>query len=136
MMFVDTGAWVARHHRRDQHHREAVEGWRQIEHERPPLYTSSFVIGEVATLLSRRAGSRFAVERVRRIYESTAIHILRPESHDEIAALGWMNRYADQRIGFTDCVSFVLMKQHGLQRAFTFDRHFEIVGFERWPGVY
>lgn len=35
------------------------------------------------------------------------------------------------RLSLIDCASFVLMRRHGIQRAFTFDRHFTEQGFER-----
>lgn len=59
--------------------------------------------------------------------------ILRPEESDEIAAVGLLERYADQAASFTDCVSFAPMRRHRIPRAFTFDRRFAAAGFEAWP---
>jgi predicted nucleic acid-binding protein len=42
-------------------------------------------------------------------------------------------KFADQKVSFTDCVSFVLMRKQRLTRAFSFDRHYEQAGFEIWP---
>ncbi len=44
-------------------------------------------------------------------------------------AWGLFKRYSDKRFSFTDCTSFVIMKQFGLMEAFTNDRHFEQMGF-------
>lgn len=44
-----------------------------------------------------------------------------------------MQKYADQRVSFTDCVSFVLMKKYRVGTAFSFDRHFEMAGFAVEP---
>ena len=41
-----------------------------------------------------------------------------------------MPKYADQRVTFTDCVSFAIMRRRRIRTAFTFDRHFEARGFE------
>jgi predicted nucleic acid-binding protein len=49
---------------------------------------------------------------------------------DELDALRWMRKYADQRVTFVDCVSFALMRRHRIRAAFTFDRHFKQAGFE------
>jgi uncharacterized protein len=38
-------------------------------------------------------------------------------------------KYSDQRVSFTDCISFVLMKRERVKIAFTFDRHFSLAGF-------
>jgi uncharacterized protein len=37
----------------------------------------------------------------------------------------------DKDWGFTDCISFTVMRERGLTQAFTVDRHFEQAGFER-----
>lgn len=36
----------------------------------------------------------------------------------------------DKDWSLTDCISFVVMKQHGLTEALTADRHFEQAGFK------
>ena len=39
-------------------------------------------------------------------------------------------KYGDKELSFTDCTSFVLMKNLKLRKAFTFDEHFKQIGFE------
>jgi hypothetical protein len=58
---------------------------------------------------------------------------LRSDAEDGLAALDLFARFADQKVGFTDCASFALMRRHRLSRAFTFDRHFLAAGFEVFP---
>lgn len=96
------------------------------------MFTSNFVLDEAITLISRWAGYRFATERAHAIYNSSALTILRPTVDEEIVALGLLEKLGDQKVSFTDCVSFALMKRHDLRRAFTFDRHFESAGLEAW----
>jgi predicted nucleic acid-binding protein len=48
--------------------------------------------------------------------------------------VGLFEQFADQPFSFTDCLSFAVMKHSGLSRAFTFDNHFRVAGFEVWPG--
>ncbi|MBV8846797.1 MAG: PIN domain-containing protein [Bryobacterales bacterium] len=127
MIFVDAGPFLARHGKRDQYHREAERLWPTLE---PPILTTTLVIGEFATLLGRQIGFNHAVDRVRDVYESESIDILQFTREDEVAALGWMGKYADHGIGFTDCLSFAMMRRHRIRAAFTFDRHFRDAGFE------
>jgi predicted nucleic acid-binding protein len=57
------------------------------------------------------------------------------EQTDELEALTAFERYAGQEVSFTDCVSFVLMRKHGSRKAFSYDRHFALAGFEFWRGA-
>ena len=133
MIFVDTGAFLARHLASDQFHARAVEGWKRIADRHERCWTSSFVLDETLTLMARRADHAFAAERARAIWGSKTLEILRPTEKIERDALDFFEKYADQRVSFTDCVSFALMRDLRIKRAFTFDAHFERAGFEPWP---
>ena len=130
MIFVDTGAFVGRYLPGDQHHPAALAGWDLIKHRRLPCWTSNLVVSETITLLARRAGYAFAAQKARLIYSSSILQVLRPNADDEAAALDWLEKFADQEVSFTDCLSFSLMRRHKLRQAFTFDRHFNLAGFE------
>jgi predicted nucleic acid-binding protein len=133
LIFVDTGALLARHLHRDEHHEEAARGFDRIRTDRLAVATSIHVLDETITLLGRWAGHRFAAERARSIFASTALRILRPTESDEVAALAEFERYADQGVSYADALSFTLMRRHGIAEAFTFDRHFALAGFTLWP---
>lgn len=135
MIFVDTGAFVARYIRQDGHHRRARRVWAEIDRGRSRCFTSSFVLDETFTLLGRRSSYAFAADRARALLASTLLTILRPDADDEMKAVELFAKFADQKAAFTDCVSFVLMRRHRLERAFTFDGRFEAAGFERMPRV-
>ncbi len=129
MIFIDTGAFLARYLDHDQYHRNAVIVWEQLGTNKEKYFTSNFVLDETFTLLGRRAGYEFAVQRAKNIYASRALRILRPDKTDELNAINYFSKFADQKISFTDCISFVLMKREKIQRVFSYDRHFELAGF-------
>ena len=133
MIFIDTGAFLARYLRNDQHHRSAVSVWEKLGSNRDNCITSNFVLDEMFTLLGRRAGHGFAVQRAKNIYASQALTICRPDREDEIKALQFFSKYADQHVSFTDCISFVLMKRGKINRVFSFDKHFELAGVQAIP---
>ena len=133
MIFIDTGAFIARYLSNDQYHQQSVEFWTKINKRKETCFTSNFVLNETFTLLGRRAGYEFAVQRANNIYASKALTILRPDQTDELKALNFFGKYADHSISFTDCISFVLMKKEKIQKAFTFDSHFEWAGFKTYP---
>ena len=133
MIFIDTGAFLARYLERDEYHGAALRGFTRIQRERLPAATSAHVLDEAITLLGRWAGHSFAAERARAVLASRAIRVLRPVEDDEVRALAVFEKYADQGISFTDAVSIALMRTRRMQEAFTFDRHFALAGFTLWP---
>ena len=135
MIFIDTGAFVARHVIKDQHHFEALPVWAQILHHDIRCFTSNFVIEETITLIAQRTDYAFAHRIARLLYSTPDLEILRTDRDMELKALEFFNKYADQEISFTDCISFVLMQVHRLTRVFCFDRHFDTPGFIRIPLV-
>ena len=57
------------------------------------------------------------------------------EALTSYSGLELFRRFADQKVSYTDCVSFVLMRRYAIVRAFAFDRHFIQAGFDLWPGA-
>jgi predicted nucleic acid-binding protein len=133
LIFIDTGAFLARYLRRDEHHQQAVSVWEALRAANDNCVTSNFVLDEAFTLLGRWAGYGFAVQRAENIYASKALTIFRPDEQDEVNALKFFGKYADKRISFTDCISFVIMKREKIHRVFSFDRQFEFGGFDLVP---
>ncbi|HEY6347608.1 MAG TPA: hypothetical protein VIY49_39460 [Bryobacteraceae bacterium] len=68
-------------------------------------------------------------ESVADIYAAPSIEVIESTREDELDALRSMRKYADQRVTFTDCVSFAIMRRRHIRRAFSFDRHFRHAGF-------
>jgi predicted nucleic acid-binding protein len=135
LIFVDTGAFLAKYLRSDQHHAESLAVWERIERNKERVSTSNMVISELATLMARRSTYSFAAETIRNLYDSDIFDILRPDREDERLALRFFEKYADQEVSFTDCLSFALMRAHSIRQAFAFDRHFDLPGFTRIPLV-
>ncbi len=133
MIFVDTGPFLARHIARDPDHEAALQGWERLRTGRQRCFTSNFVLDEAFTLLGRRVSHAFAAERARLTYASQTLAILRPTHEDEVRAVELFEKYADQQVSFTDCISFILMARNKIPQVFTFDRHFALAGFTPWP---
>ena len=133
MILIDTGAFLARYIERDQYHERAKQHWQRLRQDRRPCFTSNFVLDETITLLARGTTYKFAAERAGSLLQSRSLVMLRPDENDESAALKLFEKFADQSVSFTDCVSFVLMKNRGINFAFSFDRHFTMAGFDVEP---
>jgi uncharacterized protein len=133
VLFVDTGALVARVLPRDQHHRASRRGWDALQDVEVRLFSSEHVLDEAVSLLVRQAGATYAARWARDHLASEEIAWLNTCRDDWHEALRWLEKFSDQRLSFTDCLSFALMHREGIPTAFGFDRHFELAGFELWP---
>ena len=127
MLFVDTSAFYSRQARRDVYHQAALSIWADLEE--VSLITSNHVIEETLTLLARRLGYAFAADMATRFYSSKKLDIIAASREDELNAIHYFRKFADQSISFTDCISFAIMNRNLISTAFTFDRHFQQAGF-------
>ena len=132
MIFIDTGPFVARYVQRDQYHERSVQSWQRLRDQGRRCFTSNFVLDETITLIARTAGYGFAAETARRIFSSSGLTLLRPDEKDELRSLDLFEKYADQKVSFTDCISFALMHRNKLGQAFSYDQHFRLAGFRPW----
>ncbi len=129
MIFVDTGAWVTQFSQRDQYHERGARFFARLHDERTQLATSTPVLYETITFLTREVCAATAIRAGLQISGWKSLRLLRPDASDETAALGIMKKFSDHPIGFVDCLSFALMRRSRISTAFTFDRHFELAGF-------
>lgn len=130
MIFIDTGAFIARYLKEDKNHTKAIEKWDKIKKYRAKCFTSNFILDETFTLLGRWVSYSFAAEKAHIIYNSNQFEILRPTQHDELKAIEIFTKFSDHKISFTDCISVVLMRNEKLNQVFSFDKHFALMGFK------
>ncbi len=127
-IFVDTSAWIALVHRRDQAHQQAATLWPDIGSGRRDIVTTDLVLAETQTLLARRIGPTAALDFTRRLLARP--HRIVWNDHDTtVSALAWLERFESRPLSMTDAVSFAVMDARGIREAFTFDRDFEDAGF-------
>lgn len=131
-LFIDTGAFLAKEITNDQHRAESIGLWAELSDGGVPLFSSEHVLDETMTLLARRTTYAWAADWGRDALTS-GISWLRADEMEWKQALRLMQKFADQSVSFTDCVSFVLMRRAGLREVFGFDRHFTAAGFRLRP---
>lgn len=132
-LFLDTGYLIALETTDDQHHAEALSHWQILAPSLPPLVTTSYVFGEVVTFFNSRKLHAKAVEIGTRLLSSPSVHLLHVD--EALFRVGWeyLKQHADKSYSLTDCISFALMQQRGIQTALAFDRHFAQAGFTLAP---
>ena len=132
-LFVDTSAWVAYADPDDRWHPAAQEAVNASVGGRVTFVTTDYVLDETITLLLYHAGRSQAVAFGDNVLKSRQVKLVRVDQGIWEEAWQLFKRYDDKEWVFTDCTSFVVMRQIGLQRAFAFDRHFTQAGFQCWP---
>jgi predicted nucleic acid-binding protein len=130
-VFVDTSGILAMLDASDAQHARAADAWRRLLESGSTLVTTSYVLVESLALAQHRLGigaardiDRTLVPLMRVVWIDAAFHAR------GMAALLAAGR---RKLSLVDCVSFEVMREGGIARAFTLDPHFREQGFERVP---
>ena len=132
-IFADTAAWYALYDQRVEQYQAAKALFDGLVNRRVTFFVTDYVIDEALTLIKGRLGHATAVACGEWLMRSPIVKVIRIEPGQWDEAWETFRRYADKGFSFTDCTSFVVMRQHHLVDAFTFDHHFEQMGFRMWP---
>lgn len=130
---MDTWGWYALIDRRDPDHarvaslvRELIEGGRR-------LVSSDYVLDESFTLAKARGGPAAGLRLLSVVEGTAALDLEWVGSERFDRAKKRFRKYADQAFSFTDCTSFEIMGERGIEEAITSDDHFRIAGFRPLP---
>lgn len=128
-LFVDTAGWMAMADSRDPLHRKSVQCRDQWLEDGAILVTSDYVIDETLTLLRMRIGLGAAKKWWQMVSDSPRCkkEWITPDHLGK--AVQWFFQWQDQSFSLTDCTSFIVMRELGIEDALTADNHFSIAGF-------
>lgn len=134
-VFVDTAGWIACADGADPAHegsRAARDG--ALEAGRT-LVTTDYVVDETLTLLRFRLGVSAATAWWEQIDRSPRLRWEHIDGERFEKARQLFFQYRDKDFSFTDCTSFVVMRELRLTDALSTDRHFRQMGFQILPGA-
>jgi hypothetical protein len=101
------------------------------------LITSNYILDETYTLLLRNIGYARTVAFHRQLEMLKKTGVLQViQLTENIIEKAWIifEKYnQDKCWSFTDCASYAAMKDQDIDEVFSFDRHFEQMGFIRKP---
>jgi predicted nucleic acid-binding protein len=124
--FADTYFFIALLFENDEAHAEAQS---QIAALSGRLYTSVWVLTEVADALATPGRRERFLPFLQFLRTNPLVTVVPAEqSLFDRGALLYDQR-PDKSWSLTDCISFVIMQDHGLRDALTGDHHFEQAGF-------
>jgi len=132
-LFVDTAGWLACADEGDLLHIQTVaarDAWLEAG---GVLLTTDYVADETLTLMRLRLGLDAAEAWWRQVDGSSRLRweYVGMARADKARALFF--RYRDKGFSFTDCTSFVVMRELRLREALTTDHHFVQAGFTKRP---
>lgn len=125
-IFIDTLYVVALTNRRDQYHsraRELVKNYVGY-----PLITTDGVLLEIGNTLARRYKAQ-SIAIIERFKASENVEVVTIDSQLFSRGFELYQSHQDKSWGLVDCISFVVMKDAGIDSALTFDQHFIQAGF-------
>jgi predicted nucleic acid-binding protein len=129
-IFADTSGLYALVNKRDPHHmaaRACVEG---LVRQGRTLVSTDLVVAEAATLARIRGGDAVAVRLLDLVDRSAGIRLEWIDRARFDGTKAYFRKHLDHDYSFTDCSSFVVMRELRLRDALTSDRHFSEAGFE------
>lgn len=125
-VFIDTSAIIALVAAPDQNHATAGTTFEALSHE--ILVLSEDIFDEVVTNCRRLLGFTAAIEVGTEIRENHRFRIEPLLAEDREQAWALFQKYGKDVQSLTDCSSAALMDRLGIERVFTFDRDFRILG--------
>lgn len=111
---------------RDSAHADCVN---YSETNRPSLITTAWIFTELADGLGRST-DRLIVPKFLDAFEQEPANVF-IQADDTLFRRGinLFQQRPDKQWSLTDCISFIVMQDHGITEALTADKHFEQAGF-------
>lgn len=131
MILIDTSAIYANLSSSEKNHEIASQTWKDHIKNDTRIFTPNYVIVETISLVQNRLGMRSIFEFQMKMVPFINIEWITASQHQEI-----MNNFQTanrRKLSLVDCASFVTMRRLGIQKVFTFDRHFADQGFQVLP---
>src|SRR5687768_12598816 len=139
MIFLDTGPMIAYLNEGDRFYKAAEAGFEKLALSNETAFTTPLCIAEVVARIAVEAGDYLMAAHIGMTLLDWPIEIGRPTLAEEGRALVLMESYAQarRRVGYVDCVSFVMMDARGSRTACTFDaEHFvELRELKPWVPI-
>jgi predicted nucleic acid-binding protein len=125
-VFADTFYYLAFLGEKDSQHHRAV---RFSEDYSGRTITTAWVLTEVADALAMPDQRPNFVTLLKLLRADPVLTVVPPSESLFQRGLDLYAARPDKAWSLTDCISFVVMEEHGIDEALTADRHFEQAGF-------
>jgi predicted nucleic acid-binding protein len=131
-VFADTSALVALFYEKDENHGRAEALLRKVMETKTFLVITDYVLDECVTGILSNAGHEAAVRAGEYLLNSRIIEQVWLDQPAKLRAWEYFKKHDDKRYSFTDCTSFVLMREMKITKYLSFDGHFKQAGFDEF----
>lgn len=129
-VFLDTAYAIAIALPSDSLHTKATQLAQWVETEKVSIVTTRAILLEIGNALSKQRFRRKAVQLLTLIEHDASIEVISLSDTLYASALDLFQTRADQDWGLVDCVSCIVMKDKGIHKVLTADKHFQQMGFQ------
>ena len=133
-VFLDTSAVYAAARSGTDRHPEAKAEYERLLRDAIRLVTTDLVVAELHALTLSRSRPAVALDLVDRLMRSSRIDVVDTGVDRIRSAVELLRDRPDRRYSLADAVSFVVMRDFGIEQAFTLDADFAAEGFGMLPG--
>ncbi len=126
MIFLDTSAAYAIADAADPNHQHASSQIQVALGRGETLFTHNYVVLESVALMQRRLGLQAALVFLKGM-QLINVHWVTQDEHR--SAVEMLEQRGRRNLSLVDCVSFVVMMEHGVTTALAYDADFEREGF-------
>lgn len=126
MTFADTAYFLALLNSRDEWHEAAVRHSQTVN---GPLITTTWVLVEIGDALATTSNRQWFPDFVADLAASSLVRIIPADEDGFRRGTALYRARPDKEWSLTDCFSFDVMEELGVQEALTSDQHFVQTGF-------
>lgn len=131
-LFVDTSFFQAVMNKNDQEHHRALNLLPHVRKARLVLTTEAVLVevGNALGKIDRTRGAQLVKQYLDESKDPKSnVKVVTVDTELLRRGLEHYRTHQDKEWGLTDCISFIVMREHGLNDALTADRHFDQAGF-------
>jgi len=130
VVFLDTGFAIALASPRDRYHAKAVQLADELKTSGSSIITTRAVLLEIGAALAKASYRGTAVSIIEMLENDPDVEIVPLRDDLFVEAFDLFRGRTDKDWSLTDCLSFEVMRQRGIQAALAADFHFQQAGFK------
>ena len=132
-VLLDTSGLYEAADRRAPRHAAYRDAFRELLTRPAGLLTTEVLLAEAHALVLNRVGPEVALTLIDRLTASPSIEVVPVDAGLRGAALSFLRDRPGRRYSLADAISFAVMRERGMDAAFTLDADFAAEGFTILP---